>query len=266
MKNVFFLFVALIISQNAAAQCTQVATATQNMTWTGTADTSWANHCNWSPSGVPTATNRITIPNVAKKPVVLTGTMATCLSIAISTSSSLTINNGGTLTVLPTDERGTFNGTINGIFTDSLATISAGTFVAPQAFTPLATLPRGIQTLYVKITPSGGACSYIVPFSYNTLTSSVSKVDVEALALQQNRPNPFSQATTIAFTLSETNKAVLTVYDITGRQVFTLNRGFNIGNNEVVLNKSVFQNTGTYFYRLTTEKYVAVKRLQFVAD
>jgi hypothetical protein len=160
----------------------------------------------------------------------------------------------------------TFNGTLNGIFTDTLTTVSAGTFVAPFAFTPLATLPRGIQTLYVKITPSGEACSYIVPFSYNTLTSSVSKVDAEALGLQQNRPNPFSQETTIAFTLPETNKAVLTVYDITGRQVFASKNDFKIGYNEVILNKSVFQTTGTYFYRLTTDKYVAVKRLQFVAE
>jgi Secretion system C-terminal sorting domain len=161
---------------------------------------------------------------------------------------------------------GTFNGTINGIFTDSLATVSAGLFAAPFAFTPLATLPRGIQTLYVKITPSGGACSYIVPFSYNTLTSSVLKVDAQILALQQNRPNPFSQETTISFTLPETNKAVLTVFDITGREVFSVNKGFKTGYNEVILNKSVFQNTGTYFYRLTTDKYVAVKRLQFVAE
>jgi Secretion system C-terminal sorting domain len=161
---------------------------------------------------------------------------------------------------------GTFNGAINGIFTDSLATVSAGTFAAPFTFTPLATLPRGIQTLYVKITPSGGACSYIVPFSYNTLTSSVLKVDAEALGLQQNRPNPFSQATTISFTLPETNKAVLTVFDITGRQVFTSNNDFKTGYNEVILNKSVFQTTGTYFYRLTTDKYVAVKKLQFVGE
>jgi Secretion system C-terminal sorting domain len=159
---------------------------------------------------------------------------------------------------------GTFNGTINGIFTDSLATVSAGTFVAPFAFTPLATLPRGIQTLYVKIT--SGACSYVVPFSYNTLTSSVLKLDAEVLGLQQNRPNPFSQETTIAFTLPETNKAVLAVYDITGRQVFTSNKDFKAGYNEMILNKSIFQNTGTYFYRLTTDKYAAVKKLQFVAE
>jgi hypothetical protein len=42
--------------------------------------------------------------------------------------------------------------------------------------------------------------------------------------------------------------------------------GFKTGYNEVILNKSVFQNTGTYFYRLTLDKYSAVKRLQFVAE
>jgi hypothetical protein len=60
---------------------------------------------------------------------------------------------------------GTFNGTI-GIFRDSLATVSAGTFAAPNTFTPLAALPRGTQTLYAKITPSGAACTYLVPFAY----------------------------------------------------------------------------------------------------
>jgi hypothetical protein len=161
---------------------------------------------------------------------------------------------------------GTFNGTINGIFTDSLATVSAGTFTAPQGFTPLATLPRGVQTLYVKITPSGGACTYIVPFSYNTLTSSVAKTDAQTVALHQNRPNPFSQQTIISFDLIETNKAVLTVFDINGRQVFTTNQDFKTGYNEVILQKPIFQTTGTYFYRLTTDKAATVKRLQFVAE
>ena len=456
------------------------ATATENMTWTGSVSTDWNTPCNWSPYGVPTATNRLTIPNVANKPVILTGTTATCLSIGIAAASSLTINNGGTLTVLPTDDRGTaifinskgtltnngtlsctatlfidmialpdsttfnnngtatfsttatdillggpntrlnnsatgiiniqngsgirtltgaarigtvitnqgtinysgsvigiqlnpnytfnnsgtihitrgtglyneggilnnlacgkifisnttdglvnsvagglvtnaglivthnftntngtfnntsvtnrlptvgivtntgngavsvrhntypifayggtFNGTINGIFTDSLATVSAGTFTAPFNFTPLATLPRGVQTLYVKITPSGGACTYIVPFSYNTLTSSVLKIDDQTVDLHQNRPNPFSQQTTISFDLTETNKAVLTVFDITGRQVFASNQDFKIGYNEVILDKSILQTTGTYFYRLTTDKSATVKKLQFVAE
>lgn len=161
---------------------------------------------------------------------------------------------------------GTYNGTINGIFTDSLATVSAGTFTAPFAFTPLATLPRGIQTLYVKITPNGGACTYVVPFSYNTLTSSVSKLDALTAVLHQNRPNPFSQATVVSFDLTETDKAILTVFDITGRQVFMANQGFKTGYNEVNLDKSIFQTSGTYFYRLTTTQSSTVKKLQFVAQ
>ena len=84
--------------------------------------------------------------------------------------------------------------------------------------------------------------------------------------LYQNRPNPFSQETVIAFDLIETNKAVLTLFDINGRQIFTSNKDFNRGYNEVILNKSIFPTAGTYFYRLTTDKYAVVKRLLFVAE
>lgn len=319
---------------------------THTITWTGAVSTDWNTPCNWSPSGVPTATNPVIIPATTNKPVISSGTSVAKSVLIDGLGASLTVNNGATLTASKIDITqgqiinnacgtikvtgdylntgtatttnqgfilingvltnsttftntgvlkystltgsvtnnqagsvivrnltypifaygGTFNGTINGIFTDSLATVSAGTFTAPFAFVPLATLPRGVQTLYVKITPSGGACSYIVPFSYNTLTSSVSKIDAQTAVLHQNRPNPFSQETTISFVLPETNTATLTVYDITGRQVYSVSKTFNSGNNEVVLDKSVFQNSGTYIYRLTSDKYSAVKRMQFVAE
>jgi hypothetical protein len=45
-----------------------------------------------------------------------------------------------------------------------------------------------------------------------------------------------------------------------------VDKGFNTGKNDLILQKSVFPHTGTYFYRLATEKYAAVKRLQFVAE
>jgi hypothetical protein len=160
---------------------------------------------------------------------------------------------------------GTFNGTINGIFTNATATIPAGTFTAPHTFVPLATLPRGIQTLYAKITLSGGACTYIVPFTYNNIASPTNDLS-NVVKLHQNHPNPFSQETIIAFDLSETNKAVLTVFDRSGRQVFIADKTFNIGYNEVILSKSVFPTAGTYFYRLTTDKYAVVKKLQFYAE
>ncbi|AYQ35902.1 BspA family leucine-rich repeat surface protein [Runella sp. SP2] len=60
-----------------------------------------------------------------------------------------------------------FNGTVNGIFTDAAATASAGTFTAPNTFTPSNSLPSGSQTLYAKITPNTGGCFYVVPFAFN---------------------------------------------------------------------------------------------------
>ena len=49
---------------------------------------------------------------------------------------------------------GTYNGTVNGIFTDAAATTSAGTFTAPNTFTP-SSIPVGTVTFYAKITPNG---------------------------------------------------------------------------------------------------------------
>jgi hypothetical protein len=160
---------------------------------------------------------------------------------------------------------GTYDGTINGIYRDSFTTVSAGKFTAPNDFIPSPTLPTGTQTLYVRITPSGEGCAYIVPITYAITRTSTKDVS-DGTILHQNRPNPFSQQTLIPFVLSETNKAFLTVYDINGREVFTSNKDFTIGNNEVMLNKSIFPTTGIYFYRLTTDKYSVVRRLQFVAE
>ncbi|MER0439957.1 choice-of-anchor D domain-containing protein, partial [Emticicia sp. W12TSBA100-4] len=83
-------------------------------------------------------------------------------------NASLKVNDNPTNSTIFT-YTGTFTGTVNGIFTNSTATTSAGTFTAPNNFTPSGTLPAGSQTLYAKITPSGGACNYVVPFTYNNV-------------------------------------------------------------------------------------------------
>ena len=91
-----------------------------------------------------------------------------------SISGTVTNSGNGSVTVNNTTPiftyGGTFNGTVNGIYTNSTATTSAGTFTAPNTFTPSG-LPTGSQTLYAKITPSGGACNYVLPFTYNNIGS-----------------------------------------------------------------------------------------------
>ncbi|MDQ5930550.1 MAG: trimeric autotransporter adhesin [Bacteroidota bacterium] len=80
-------------------------------------------------------------------------------------SGSVIVNNNPTNSTI-FSYTGTYLGTINGIYTNTTATTTAGTFTAPNTFVPSG-LPLGSQTLYAKITPSGGACSYVVPFTYN---------------------------------------------------------------------------------------------------
>nr|WP_295925983.1 choice-of-anchor D domain-containing protein [uncultured Dyadobacter sp.] len=64
-----------------------------------------------------------------------------------------------------------FSATIDGIFKDNGATLSAGTFTAPDNFIPDPSLGIGSHTLYAKVTPPGDACSYIVSFEYEFLTN-----------------------------------------------------------------------------------------------
>ena len=85
--------------------------------------------------------------------------------------ASIIVNNNPTNSTIFT-YGGTYNGTVNGIFTNVAATspFLAGTFTAPNTFVPSGTLPGGSQTLYAKVTPNGGACFYVVPFTYVATT------------------------------------------------------------------------------------------------
>ena len=87
MKKIFYLFMALLISQNLLAV---------DKDWTGATSTNWATPSNWSPSGVPGAADQVTINNVTNAPVILSGTTANCISITI-TNEILTVNSGGIL-------------------------------------------------------------------------------------------------------------------------------------------------------------------------
>ncbi len=93
---------------------------------------------------------------------------------------------------------------------------------------------------------------------YNTV-----KTDNVEFELHQNRPNPFIAETTISFILPETSKTELSIYDVNGRVVYTLNKAFNKGYNEVKLDNTVLKNAGIYFYRLQSDQFSATKRMQF---
>lgn len=86
-----------------------------------------------------------------------------------------------------------------------------------------------------------------------------SDVEVVATGLNGNYPNPFNPETTISFSLSETGKVKLDIYNIRGQRVKTIvNESMSAGKHKAVWNGTDNNNrkvsSGVYFYRLTTDK------------
>jgi hypothetical protein len=80
-------------------------------------------------------------------------------------------------------------------------------------------------------------------------------------ALSQNYPNPFNPATKIAFNLTSSGLATLTVYNILGQKVATVfQKQMDAGTHEVDFNASHL-GTGVYFYRLESGNNYAVKKM-----
>jgi WD40 repeat protein len=102
--------------------------------------------------------------------------------------------------------------------------------------------------------------------SFNEGALSLAPMLPTAFALEQNAPNPFNPTTTIRFALPEASQVNLVVYDVNGRAIRTLvTAAYQPGVHAVVWDgldatgRSVA--SGTYVYRLTTDKGSFVKRM-----
>lgn len=101
------------------------------------------------------------------------------------------------------------------------------------------------------VTSSGyGAWSTVTTFTTTRL------VEVErtgknvpvSFNLEQNYPNPFNASTTIAFSVKESCRVLLELYDVLGRKVATLVDASTLA-------------TGVYFDRIQMEDFSAVKKM-----
>jgi hypothetical protein len=90
-----------------------------------------------------------------------------------------------------------------------------------------------------------------------------------ALALLQNAPNPMGPSTRLPFVLPEDADVVVTIYDVAGRRVATLQSGRrSAGYNEIVWDGRLASGSraasGVYFYRLQTLGQVLTRKMVVV--
>lgn len=88
----------------------------------------------------------------------------------------------------------------------------------------------------------------------------------ENFRLSQNYPNPFNPVTTIKFEIpySENDLVILKIYDVLGKEVFTLvNEKLNPGTYEVTFNGSNYPG-GVYFYKLFNNDFVKIKKMVMI--
>ncbi|MCB9324737.1 MAG: T9SS type A sorting domain-containing protein [Lewinellaceae bacterium] len=98
-----------------------------------------------------------------------------------------------------------------------------------------------------------------VSFQFNGVTAT-SDPTIDSFKLFQNEPNPFSDKTTIRFTLPASMEAELIIHDSYGRTLRQFNGQFTRGENSVHLSDLNLE-SGVYFYSLRAGNYADTRSM-----
>jgi len=83
----------------------------------------------------------------------------------------------------------------------------------------------------------------------------------KAYELSQNYPNPFNPSTSIQYSLKESGKVDMAIYNILGQKVYTLINEFQNQGYHIVNFDASQLATGVYIYRITANNFSASKKL-----
>ena len=98
---------------------------------------------------------------------------------------------------------------------------------------------------------------------------------VPDFSLGHCRPNPFNATTSIEFSILDRTHAVLSIFDATGREIWSSDLGvlaagdYTVGNGGAVIWNGINRNgeevaSGVYFYRLNAGRFIETKRMVLV--
>jgi len=97
---------------------------------------------------------------------------------------------------------------------------------------------------------------------YNLSLEFISENAIEdSYQLYQNRPNPFSGETVIGFDLEEAGDATLTVWDISGKALYTTTKNYDRGAHAITLSSDYLTTNGVLYYQLTSKNFTATRKM-----
>jgi hypothetical protein len=140
----------------------------------------------------------------------------------------------------------------------------SGTTVEPHnyTFTDNTVPGSGAYQYRLRQQDLDGTRHFSEPINVATGVTDVAEVAPREFALKQNYPNPFNPETVIKFSVENTGKATLTVYNLLGQSVATLFSDVAEAGQyyKVRLNAANFA-SGMYIYRLQSGTRVDVKKM-----
>jgi photosystem II stability/assembly factor-like uncharacterized protein len=111
-----------------------------------------------------------------------------------------------------------------------------------------------------NVVGGGGGGGFILR-SDNPLITSIEENSPVEFTLFQNYPNPFNPSTTIKYSLPQTGRVTLSIYDLLGREIVKLvDEEKPVGEYETKWNASTYP-SGVYFLRMQAGQYSETRKL-----
>jgi hypothetical protein len=145
---------------------------------------------------------------------------------------------------------------------DSLWTRTYGTDWQEMAYDIKETSDGGY--VVAGYTQHGSFDAYLVKTNQYGLITGLNDSEspvAESFGLLQNYPNPFNPSTTFRYSIPQTSKVVITVYDILGNEIATLmDEEKSVGTYELIWNAENLS-SGIYFYQLKAGNFFQTRKM-----
>ncbi|MEO6191066.1 MAG: T9SS type A sorting domain-containing protein [Saprospiraceae bacterium] len=91
-------------------------------------------------------------------------------------------------------------------------------------------------------------------------SNKVENVDTKP-TLVQNIPNPFTEQTTVSFTIPKTQKVNFDIFDLNGKIVYSLSNTYTQGKHDVLIKRSKLNDPGIYYLKMSTTEFSETKKM-----